>query len=78
MRFSLTGGQVGWMMNTSRPRTSSSILQEISPSGKFAITARPNGSPRYSQMRLAKAGWARPVKSFMEFMTGFVGKGIVA
>ena len=35
IRFSLTGGQVGWTRNTSRPRMSSSILQEISPSGKL-------------------------------------------
>ena len=35
IRFSLTGGQVGWTMKMSRPRTSSSMRTEISPSGKL-------------------------------------------
>ena len=43
MMCSLTGGQVGWTMNTSRPRTSSSILQEISPSGNRPMAILPMG-----------------------------------
>ena len=34
MRLSLTGGQVGWMTNASRPRTFSVILTKVSPSVK--------------------------------------------
>ena len=41
MMFSLTGGQVGWIRNTSRPRTSSLILQEISPSGNVPRAISP-------------------------------------
>ena len=33
IRLSLTGGQVGCTRKTSRPRTSSSNLQKLSPSG---------------------------------------------
>ena len=44
--------------------------------GKIARSAPvPSGRPRYSQIRLAKAGWARPVKSFMEFMESGQGSG---
>src|SRR5258708_38322778 len=71
MRFSLTGGQVGCSRYTSRPRTSSSILQEISPSGKFPIEILPSGRPRYSQMRWASSGFARPLnilRSFIAFL----------
>ena len=35
IRFSLTGGQVGWTTKTSRPRTSSSMRAQVSPSGKL-------------------------------------------
>jgi hypothetical protein len=46
MRCSFTGGLVGWTMNTSRPRTSSSILQEISPSGNRPSEILPIGRLR--------------------------------
>jgi hypothetical protein len=46
MMFSLTGGQVGWIKKTSRPRTSSLILQEISPSGNLPSAMSPSGTPR--------------------------------
>ena len=67
-QVSFTGGQVGCTRKTSRPRTSSSILQEISPSGKLPIEILPGGSPRYSQMRLASSGFARPLKILRSFI----------
>src|SRR3990170_3176214 len=68
IRFSFTGGQVGWTRNTSRPRTSSSILQEISPSGKFLIVIRPGDKRRYSHIFVARFGFARPLKSVRSFI----------
>ena len=47
---------------------SSSILQEISLSGKFASDILPSGRPRYSQIRRLSSGFALPLKSFRSFI----------
>ena len=80
MMFSFTGGQVGWIKNTSRPRMSSLILHEISPSGNVPSDTSPSGTPRYSAIRVASAGLALPLKIFRSFITrgeepGFRGQG---
>src|SRR3989454_11605541 len=63
IRFSLTGGPVGWMTNTSAPRTLSWIWNHTSPSLKRARWARPRGIPRQRQMDSPRAGWALPVNT---------------
>ncbi len=55
IRLSLTGGQVGWIRNTSRPRTSSSILQKFSPSGNLPSEMAPSGRFRNPQIALGQA-----------------------
>ena len=45
IKLSFTGGQVDWMMNTSRPRTFSLILTNVSPSGNELTVASPRGTP---------------------------------
>src|SRR5689334_3996251 len=52
------------MTNTSRPRTSSSTFTISSPSGNSSVRPRPSGISRWSQMRCASSGLARPVKTF--------------
>src|SRR5687768_10774491 len=64
IRFSFTGGQVGWTMKMSRPRTSSSMRQEISPSGKLPRVTRPSESPRWRAILSASGRLARPLKTF--------------
>src|SRR4051812_38365049 len=51
------------MMNTSRPRTSSSTFTISSPSANKSVRPRPSGISRWSQMRCASSGLARPVKT---------------
>ena len=63
IRFSLTGGQVGWTTKMSRPRTSSSMRTEISPSGKFASVILPSGSPSAWAIFSASGMLARPLKT---------------
>src|SRR5947207_9284170 len=63
IRFSLTGGPVGWMTKTSAPRTLSWIWNHTSPSLKRARWARPRGIPRQRQMDSPRAGWALPVNT---------------
>ena len=63
MRASLTAPQVGWITNTSLPRTSSSSFTSSSPSGKGLIFTLPSGMPRYSLILPANAGLARPANS---------------
>ena len=44
--MSFTGGQVGWTMKTSPPRTFSSIWTKTSPSENRVTSAWPRGIPR--------------------------------
>src|SRR5437867_1007502 len=69
IRFSLTGGPVGWMTNTSAPRTLSWIWNQTSPSLKRARWARPTGTPRKRQMDSPSVGCALPVKTLSSLAT---------
>src|SRR6185295_13675244 len=69
IRFSLTGGPVGWMTKTSAPRTLSWIWNQTSPSLKRARWARPTGTPRKRQMDSPRAVWALPVKTLSSLAT---------
>src|ERR1700722_19595909 len=64
MTLSFTGGQVGWMIKISRPRTSSLILTRVSPSEKRVTKSSPRGTPRDLAMFLARVGLAVPLKTF--------------
>ena len=64
IRLSLVGAQVGWIMNTSLPRTLSSISTLTSPSLKRPTSALPRSILKRSTTRFAKARWALPVKIF--------------
>jgi len=64
MRWSFTGGHVGWMMKTSTPRTLSRISTLISPSLNLFTSADPRGMQRYAQISFASSGLAFPVKIF--------------
>ena len=45
IRLWFTGGQVGWTMNTSRPRMFSLMRTLVSPSGNALMEASPSGTP---------------------------------
>src|SRR5688500_15238602 len=62
-RWSLTGGAVGWTMNTSLRRTGSSSRTAISPSGKRSTSQAPSLAPSARATSAASAGLARPVRS---------------
>src|SRR3954470_14091664 len=64
IKLSFTGGEVGWIRNTSRPRTSSSILQNVSPSGKLPSVMLPSDRFRNPAIALASGRFARPLKIF--------------
>ena len=66
IRLSFTGGQVGWTMNTSRPRTFSMISTLTSPSLKRPTAMRPSGRFKWYAMSRASAGCALPVKIVVE------------
>src|SRR6185503_10458332 len=63
IRFSLTGGEVGWMTKTSAPRTLSWIWNQISPSLKRASRARPRGRARLRAMASPSEGCALPLNT---------------
>src|SRR5579885_407455 len=75
MRFSLTGGQVGWTTKMSRPRTSSSMRTEISPSGKLARVILPRVSPRQWAIFSARGMLARPLKTLSWLLWFMVAPG---
>src|ERR1043165_6814990 len=58
------GGDVGWMTKMSSPRTFSSILTNVSPSGNGWTEHLPSSMPMDSQMAFAKGGLAVPQKIF--------------
>src|SRR5262249_43258279 len=55
------GGLVGWIMNTSRPRTFSSILTKISPSANRRIVIWQSGWPRCPATSSARGRLAVPL-----------------
>src|SRR5437016_9259319 len=63
IRFSLAGGQVGWTMNTSSPRTLSSIRTPISPSAYRKTLIAPSGRSRAAAMPRARSGLLVPLKT---------------
>src|SRR5216683_6649147 len=64
IRCSLTGGEVGWITNTSCPRIESSILTLISPSGKWRRRGSVSWTSRISAIFAASIGLAPPEMSF--------------
>ena len=64
MSVSFTGGHVGWITNTSAPRTFSLICTYTSPSEKRDTSASASGSRRYCPISSASGRFAVPVKSF--------------
>src|SRR5207245_300828 len=64
IRCSLTGGDGGWMTNSSCPRIASWFLTLISPSGKCRRRGSVRGTPSFSEMRSASSGLALPAMSF--------------
>src|ERR1700694_4905185 len=63
IRCSFTGGEVGWITNTSCPRIESSILTLISPSGNRRKRGSVSGTSSLSEMSWARAGLALPAIS---------------
>src|SRR5690606_29016015 len=63
IRFSLVGGQVGWMMKVSRPRMFSRISTLISPSLKRPTWAFASGTRSTRAMSCASSGCALPEKT---------------
>ena len=64
IRLWFVGGEVGWTMNTSSPRTFSSIFANVSPSGNEVMVHRPSSMPMEAQMALARGGLAVPLNIF--------------
>ncbi len=64
------GGTVGWTMNTSRPRTFSSIRTKISPSAKRLMVTSHSVPPSRSAMRLASGRFAVPERSIISRLLG--------
>src|SRR5205823_2983049 len=58
------GVEVGWMTNTSVPRTCSSILIRVSPFLKPPTSAFPSDTPSRSQISMARGRLALPAKTF--------------
>src|SRR6202041_1424948 len=62
------GGEVGWMMKMSSPRTFSSIFTKVSPSGNGVIMHLPSSQPMYLQMARARGSFAVPEKTFTVYL----------
>src|SRR6185295_16628554 len=65
IKCSSVGGHVGWTINTSPPRTFSSIWKLNSPSEKRSGYARPMSQLSWRQISSANLGFAFPEKIFM-------------
>src|SRR5713101_4698558 len=63
IRCSFTGGEVGWITNTSCPRIESSILTLISPSGKRRRRGSVSGTSSLVEISCASPGLALPAIS---------------
>src|SRR5262245_17078893 len=62
IKWSLTGGEVGWMMKTWRPRTGSSSRTDSSPSGNLSTEHAPSRAPISTATLVASATLALPAK----------------
>ena len=67
IRWSFTGGQVGWMTKTSWPRTFSLIWTYTSPSEKRETSASPSESWSVLAISSASGRFALPEKSFRSY-----------
>ena len=65
IRFASVGGQVDWTINTSPPRTFSSIWKLNSPSENRSVKARPISQLSWRQISSANLGFAFPEKILM-------------
>ena len=63
MRVSFTGGDVGWMMYTSFPRTFSLITTLTSPSANLLTVILPRFMPRWLAISWARGLFALPVNT---------------
>ena len=64
IRLWFVGGDVGWMMKMSSPRTFSSIFTNVSPSGNGVMVQWPSSTPMDLQMARARDSFAVPLKIF--------------
>src|SRR2546425_12775100 len=64
IRLWFVGGQVDWTRKTSSPRTFSSILTNVSPSGKELTVHLPKSRPIDLAMARARGGLDVPLKIF--------------
>src|SRR5207247_1684393 len=64
IRFSFTGGLVGWITKTSSPRTLSSMRTPISPSANRKMLISDTGTSSPAAISCAKAGLPWPPNSF--------------
>ena len=64
IRLWFVGGEVGWMMKMSSPRTFSSIRTNVSPSGNGEMVHWPSSTPMDLQMARARGSFAVPLKIF--------------
>ena len=65
IKFSLTGSEIDWMMNTSSPRTLSLILIWISPSLKCLTDASQSSTPISSAIFSANSWFELSAKSLI-------------
>ena len=66
IRLWFVGGEVGCTMNTSSPRTFSSIFTNVSPSGNGVIVHLPSSMPMDLQMARARGSIGSAAKNFHE------------
>lgn len=64
IKVSFTGGDVGWIMYTSFPRTFSLITTLTSPSANLATVIFPKFIPKWLAMSCANGLFALPVNTF--------------
>src|SRR5215471_2938842 len=83
IRLSLTGWHVGWITNTSWPRSESWMLTEISPSGNRRTRGSVSGTPISSEMSAPSSGLELPATSrscphgrSASFANSIVGSGL--
>ena len=67
IKLLLTGPQVDWIMNTSEPRTDSSMEMETSPSANAPTVQRPSGRPMAAAMSPASFLLELQAKILMSF-----------
>jgi len=74
IRLWFVGGDVGWMMKMSSPRTFSSIRTNVSPSGNGVTVILPSSVPMDLQMARARGSFAVPENTFTDKMVLWLKK----